>query len=350
MAAKKRIRRIGSIKQELLNKSRESALAAVQIFNNPNISFKSEIYVVLMIISWTYLLHAYYRGKKIEYRYFKELNGRRKFDRTKQGAYKYWELERCLNDASCPVDKDTANNLKFIIGLRHEIEHQMTMRIDDFLSARFQACCLNYNEYIKKLFGDKHGIDKHLAFSLQFSALSDDQVEILSKFSELPKHIQRYIEGFDGKLTDDEFSDSKYAYRVLFVPKVVNRKGQADRVIEFVKAGSALADKVNAEYAVIKETERPKYLPGQIVEMMHDKGYPNFKIHHHTGLWQSKDAKKSGKGYGVQVASTWYWYERWVDEVEEHCRKNKERYRPIVNKLLHLSFLKKCAMRVKISG
>ncbi|HHJ20477.1 MAG TPA: DUF3644 domain-containing protein, partial [Gammaproteobacteria bacterium] len=37
MAAKKRIRRIGSIKQELLNKSRESALAAVQIFNNPNV-------------------------------------------------------------------------------------------------------------------------------------------------------------------------------------------------------------------------------------------------------------------------------------------------------------------------
>ncbi len=37
---------------------------------------------------------------------------------------------------------------------------------------------------------------------------------------------------------------------------------------------------------------------------------------------------KSGKGYGVQVASTWYWYERWVDEVEEHCRKNKEKYRP----------------------
>lgn len=60
----KRIRRVGSIKSELLKKSREAALAAVQIFNNPNISFKSESYVVLMIIAWTYLLHAYFRARK----------------------------------------------------------------------------------------------------------------------------------------------------------------------------------------------------------------------------------------------------------------------------------------------
>jgi hypothetical protein len=58
---RKRIRRIGSIKGELLRKSREAALAAVQIFSNPNISFKAESYIVLMHIAWTYLLHAYYR-------------------------------------------------------------------------------------------------------------------------------------------------------------------------------------------------------------------------------------------------------------------------------------------------
>ena len=68
----KRIRRVGSIKSELLKKSREAALAAVQIFNNPNISFKSESYVVLMIIAWTYLLHAYFRNQRIEYRYFRQ--------------------------------------------------------------------------------------------------------------------------------------------------------------------------------------------------------------------------------------------------------------------------------------
>ncbi len=324
--AGKRKRLIGSIKQELLNKSRESALAAVQIFNNPNITFKSETYIVLMVIAWTYLLHAYYRENKIEYRYYKEKNGRRYFDKTKSGAYKYWELERCLNDKDCPISKDAYNNLRFLIELRHEIEHQMTTRIDDFLSARFQACCINYNQYIRDFFGDKYGIDKHLSFSLQFSSLSEEQIESMAEIKVLPKHIEKFIQGFDGELTNDEFNSPQYAYRVLFIAKTANRKGQADRVIEFVKADSKLAKEVNAQYVTIKETERKKYLPSQIVKLMQDDRYPNFKMHQHTQLWKQMDAKNPGKGFGVEVVGTWYWYESWLDEARKHCRENSGQY------------------------
>jgi hypothetical protein len=324
--SKKRNRRIGSIKNELLCKSREASLAAVQIFNNPNISFKAESYIVLMIIAWTYLLHAYYRSQKIEHRYFSVQGKRRKFDRTKKGAYKYWELERCLNDDNSPTDKDTANNLRFLIGLRHEIEHQMTTRIDDLLSARFQACCLNYNYYIKHLFGDDQGIDKHLSFSLQFSTIESEQKDMLADHPDLPGHIQSYVQDFDQTLSDDEYASQRYAYRILFVPKTANRKGQADQVIEFVKADSTLAQDVNKTYAVIKETERTKYLPSQIVEIMNGEGFTKFKIHHHTTLWQSQEAKKQGKGFGVQVAKQWYWYESWVEVVRKHCQDNRGIY------------------------
>lgn len=324
----RRIRRVGSIKSELLKKSREAALAAVQIFNNPNISFKSESYVVLMIIAWTYLLHAYFRDKKIEYRYCR-LNGtRREFDKTKHGAYKFWELERCLNDTNSPIDKDTANNLRFLIGLRHEIEHQMTTRIDDILSARFQACGLNYNEYIKKLFGDDNGIEKHLSFSLQFSTISTEQKELLEEHPGLPPHIQGYILNFDEELSDEEFSNPHYAYRILFVPKTANRKGQADRVIEFVKSDSPLAATVNKEYAVIKETEKKKFLPKQVVDLMKAEGYPEFSVHHHAQLWHALDAKNESKGYGTLVAGkVWHWYGCWVDIVRRHCQENEQRYR-----------------------
>jgi len=287
---KKRNRRIGSVKAELLKKSREAALAAVQIFNNPNITFKAESYVVLMTIAWTYLLHAYYRSKKIEYRYFNQHGKRRTFDKTKKGADKHWELERCLNDKNSPVDRDSSNNLRFLIGLRHEIEHQMTTRIDDLLSARFQACCLNYNYYIKNLFGDDQGIDKHLSFSLQFSTIEAEQKDMLADHPELPANIQSYVQDFDQALSDDEYASQRYAYRILFVPKTANRRGQADRVIEFVKSDSPLTDKANAEYAVIKETEKKKYLPGQIVAMMKKEGFPGFNMHHHTLLWKERDS------------------------------------------------------------
>lgn len=323
----KRSRKIWSIKNELLTKSREAMLCAVQIFNNPNIIFKSESFIVLANISWTYLLHAYYRDNKIDYRYYEQKAQRKKFDKTKRGAFKYWELERCLNEKKCPIDKIPKSNLLFLIGLRHEIEHQMTTRIDDFLSARFQACCLNYNHYIKKLFGDEFGIDKHLSFSLQFSSISDDHAKQLNEFSELPQNIGSYINDFDNSVSDDEFNNPQYSYRVLYVPKTANRKGQADKVIEFIPANTPEAEGLNKEYVLIKDREKPKYLPKQVVDKMKLKGYKKFGMQRHTEFWQSLNAKDEAKGFGVKVANTWYWYENWLQEVEQYCKRNENLFK-----------------------
>lgn len=54
-----------SIKDELIRKGREAVLAAVQVYNNPNITFKAETFITLAVIGWTYLLHAYYRSQKL---------------------------------------------------------------------------------------------------------------------------------------------------------------------------------------------------------------------------------------------------------------------------------------------
>lgn len=324
MASRKR--KIASVKNELLLKSKESILTAVQVFNNPNIQFKSESFIILAVIAWTYLLHAYYRDKKIEYRYFKLLNVKRKFDLTTHGAYKYWELEKCLTEKKSPIDKIATSNLLFLIGLRHEIEHQMTTRIDDLLSARFQACCLNYNEYLKKLFPKEKSIEKHLSFSLQFSSLSEKQVDQLTDYKSLPNNISTYIESFDKDLPENDFNDSRFSYRVLFVPKTANRKGQADKVIEFVDPNSDIAKGLSKEYWAFKDREKPKYLPSKIVMEIKKLGYTGFGQHQHTQLWKKEDAKKISRGFGVQIEKTWYWYESWFNFVKKHCEENKNKY------------------------
>lgn len=126
----------------------------------------------------------------------------------------------------------------------------------------------------------------------------------------------------------DEFGSPRYAYRLLFVPKTVNHKGQADRVIEFVKSDSLLASQINKEYAVIKEIDKKKYLPKQIVEMMQKEGFVKFRMYEFAKLWQSMKAKSPEKGFGTMVAGkTWYWYEGWVSVVREHCQKHKDSYR-----------------------
>ncbi|WP_218104332.1 hypothetical protein, partial [Methylophaga muralis] len=101
---------------------------------------------------------------------------------------------------------------------------------------------------------------------------------------------------------------------------------QADKVIEFLPANSPEAEQLNKEYVLIKEKEKQKYLPGQIVDLMQEEGYIHFKQYQHTILWKSKEAKVPAKGFGVQVAQTWYWYDLWLKEVRKHCQDNAERY------------------------
>ena len=48
---------------------------------------------------------------------------------------------------------------------------------------------------------------------------------------------------------------------------------------------------------------------------------------YHTDLWKEHEAKVSSKGYGVQVAKTWYWYDTWLAEVRKHCNENAGAYR-----------------------
>ena len=312
----KRKRSVWSIRLQLVKKSKEAALAAVQIFNNPNMSFKSEAYIVLMIIAWTYLMHAYFREKKIEYTYIQ-----------KGGNQRHFSLKRCIDNEGSPLDEGTKNNLDFLIGLRNEIEHQMTTRVDDLLSSWFQSCCLNYNKYIKKLFGANQGIDKHLPFSLQFTITSKAQQNILEDYSDLPDNIKSYINTFENNLSDEDKLNPSYIYRVHLVRKLANKKNQADKTLKFVNDDSTFAD-ANCEHVYVKDVEKEKFLPGKIVETIQNEGYPKFKMHHHTILWKKFDAKNKSRGFGVLVANkNWYWYMNWFDKVQKHCENNKEKYK-----------------------
>ena len=281
MAGKKKV---GSIKLELLQKSREAMLCAVQVYNNPAITFKAETFSVLAIISWTYLCHAYLREKRIEYHYFKQVGRKRKFDKTKHGALKAWELERCLNDDTCPFDAATKANLRFLIGLRHEIEHQMTTKIDDAVSAKFQACSINYENEITKLFGKKYSIANQLSMSIQFTSLSNPQIEMLEDLKDMPTNIATFINTFDKSLEEEIY-------------------------------------KINADHVLIKEREKKKLLPGEIVQMMKNKGFVRINMHHFVQCWKSKNARKDNT-YGVWVAKTWYWYETFIPVVEQYCVDN----------------------------
>ena len=316
----KRRRTIYSQRLELINSSREAALAAIQIYNNPLITFKTENFIVLMIIAWTYLFHAYYRANHIEYRYYKMGSKRRIFEKI-DGQYKYWELSRCLKVEACPLDRDTKNNILFLIGLRNQVEHSRAAELDTYLSGRYQACALNYNNYLKMLFGNKYALDEYLTYSIQFAEMNYQQEKVFAESEEkIPVSIRSYIRQFDEALSDEEINSDRYSYRILFKKKLTGKRGQADRVIEFIAPESDLAENISKEYWVQKEVEKPKYLPSEVVKVAQEAGFTSFRIGRHTELWKKEDAKNPGKGYGIKVSKQWYWYQRWVDFVLEYLR------------------------------
>ncbi|MGE0543972.1 MAG: DUF3644 domain-containing protein [Dehalococcoidia bacterium] len=318
-------KRVASVQALLLAKSREAALNAVQAYNNPLTVFKAEAFIVMMVIAWTYLLHAHYRRERIEYRYFKIVGTRRRFERVRSGAYKYWELERCLNERACPLDSATRQNLRFLIELRHEIEHHQPPGLEAYVGSKFQACCLNYEFWLTTLFGEGRSVAPKLSLALQFLDISlAPEGEPVASAVSAP--LANFIRDFEAGLSEEDFNSPRYEYRILFTRRLVNHPGQADRVIEFVNPSSEIGQVINKEYWATKHTDRPKYLPKSIIARMRERGYVRFNMHHHTKLWKERNARANGKGYGIQVEGTWYWYDSWISEVEKHCNENQEKY------------------------
>ena len=307
-------------------KSREAVLSGVQTYNNPLTTFKTESFIVLVVVAWTYLLHAHYRRQGIDYRYFDAGTKRRRFHRTKSGAFRHWELERCLNVTACPLDNSTKSNLRFLIGLRHEIEHHQSAGVDDRLAGRYLACCLNYERVVTELFGPTYSLGSQLTFTLQFRDLFTVPDAQSDSGPALATNIARYIQDFDAALAEEEFQSPRFSYQLLFTRKLTSRVGQADKVIEFIPPDSPLAEAISKEYLHFKEVERPKYRPGDVVSLMNQEGYVKFRIHDHTTLWKALDARNSGKGFGHDVAGSWFWYDSWLQKVREHCATDSKKY------------------------
>ena len=301
---------------ELLIKAREAMIAAVHIFNGAGLTFRTELFIVTAIIAWTYLLHAWFKREGIDYHYNQK---------TALGEYKYWELGKCLKHARCPVPTGAKRNLEFLLGLRHEIEHRCTSRIDDAIWEHLQSCCINFDKAIKEFFGDRHGLEKRLPIALQFVSFGADQREILKKASNLPQHVSTFIDAFEHGLTSEQLADPAYRMRVAFVQLASNRASGADRVIEFVKPDDKETTASNG--IVFKEINKKRHTPKQVVELMKEEGYRKFSIFHHTKFWQEIKAKDPDKGYGCKGDyKNWVWFNNWIDRVRKHCEENMERY------------------------
>ena len=309
---------------ELVIKAREAMLNAISGYNSPRTLFRTECFIVLAVIAWTYLLHWHYGEANVDYRSRKDDGS---LVTTKHGAVKHWELETCLMQEGCPVDSATAANLRFLIAIRHEIEHQMTNRIDDTLSAKVQACVLNFNAALARLCGERTRLDRDVSIAVQLAGIGREQRNMLLRDMDLPPSFVAAQAAFERELPEDIMRDERYAWRVMMVHRNTNSKGAADEMVEFVKSGSETEGEIHR--VLVKEMEKRKYRPSDIVAEAVARGFGRFNMHHHTTLVRERGAKDKKQPYGAYVdigEKDWRWYGSWLNEVVNYCEQNRERF------------------------
>lgn len=219
----------------LLNKSRESAILAINIYNNPSTVFRSGGFIVLMHIAWTSLFHAIFEKKGIRY-YHKDPKDRRRYLRI-DGELKAWELSRCAKEYFKNEMNPKYQNICFFIGLRNKIEHRFMPSIDPMIFGECQAYLMNYEEILTMEFGNEFALADTLLFALQYSRIKTDTQKkaIKTMQSKSFKILKSYIDDFRNNLSTETLSNPEFSFRVFLIPKPANHQSSADSTIEFIK-------------------------------------------------------------------------------------------------------------------
>jgi len=234
------------IVKQLLQKAREAVMLAVEFYNKPSVSFKSEGYITMMIIAWTSLFHAYFLKNKIKPFYRKKRSGVKipRFERIIETLsdgkvvwnYKWWDLSKCLkeyfkDDSGNPIRK----NLEFFIPLRNMIEHRNIPLLDDPIFGECQALLINLNNFIERNFDKKYSIKNLLSFSLQ---LAKTPTNILSASKdELKKYgansIVEFIKAYRSTLSTEQFESSEYSFKAVLI-QVKNHESKDSLPLKFI--------------------------------------------------------------------------------------------------------------------
>ena len=286
----------------ILENSRDSVLTAVEIYNKPNAKFRIENYIVLMVIGWTKLFHAYFQATIGERYFYKEKNGRYKIV---GGEKKAWELSECVNkyrnmNSSVNIGDAVVANLKFFIELRNRIEHRFWSgsELDVLLFGECQALLYNYENLLIGLFGEDYSINACLAYSLQFSHMRSNEQNTAQRalLSKDMQDIKRYIDKYKTDLPQTIYDSQEYSIKLLQIPKVSNTN-RTDLAVEFVNWNSLNeTDRENyrkvttliKDKLIIKSVSNANLLkPSNVVDAVKQKSGIEINLPCHTALWKA---------------------------------------------------------------
>lgn len=332
-----------------LEKARDSALLAVEVYNKPAVKFKSGGFISLMVIAWTSLFHAVFFKRKIKPFHRKPSRRYSKID----GDYKYWELSECLSqyflsDTGNPVRK----NLEFFIGLRNRIEHRSMPELDANVFGECQAMLLNFDDLLAKEFGEKYRLRESLSFALQMFASSESLGGAVKRRRDT-KAVVDFIQQFRSTISPEIMGSGQYAFKAFLI-QVSNHKSQDALAVQFVHYDRLSEEQRKAlekVVAIVKLKQVPvanldTLKPGDVVKKVQTslgnpkvtragKSVDKFNMAMHTRCWQHyKVRPPSGSSHPEETKLQYCVYDKrhndygytqtWVDFLMEKLKDPAE--------------------------
>lgn len=314
--------------EALVNKARESAILAVDIYNKPATTFKTHAFIVLMIIAWTSLFHAIFERDGLDY-YEKDSEGNYK---VIDGDKKAWNLGTCVKEYFKGNYRPIECNLEFMIGLRNKIEHRFLPALDLRVAGECQAMLLNFEELILREFGPYFALSETLSLALQFTTWGTDAKWRALKVLRAREYqtVDAYIEKFRDSLDNEVYADPNFSFRVYLIPKLGNHATSSDIAVEFIKYDHDKPDEMEQymkQIAFIKEKQiqvanQGKLKPSQVAQRVSKAINKPFSVYDHTLAWKKYKVRPEQKGSAncdvrfcqYDVAHNDYVYtEDWVD-------------------------------------
>ena len=229
---------VGELAEEyqLLAKSRESAFAAVRVYNNPDAGFRSETFIVLMVIAWNSLLLAMLERSNVDY-YECDDDGARITIGGREKVLGTWELVQLA--LGTDEYRAVRANLDFFLGLRDQISHRYLPALDVAVAGEAQAMLLNFEELLVAQFGQEAALGDRLAVPLQLSGFRDAAAlrSLREAQANLPADVSGFLANHRAGVDDDILASPEYCLRIFFVPITANRERSADAVVHFLPPG-----------------------------------------------------------------------------------------------------------------
>lgn len=250
--------------RSFIQKSINSCLLAVEVYNKPTSVFRTENYILLMMISWTSALHALFNENGIKY---------------KDDEDSYYELSRCVSiyqQDSSSFEKDAiSENILFLYELRNEITHRSAAPLDEDVFGECQACLYNLQDFLFYYWGDEFQLGISLAHSLQFSrSIREQKIKALKKHeASKVKDMTKFMAEYKAKIKDekpDVYNNPRFSFKVFMIPKLANKDKNSDLAVEFIKYSdldkSDIEDNYEKLLVAIKDINIRVYRPGEVSE------------------------------------------------------------------------------------